>query len=137
MERVVCSRDTDRSPAAVRDDLQDVVRLTEAAGFDTVERDGDTVHVENRVGLARVEMTFRLRPSSDADLAYEQVEGLFDEMVTRYEVTATEDGTRVDVETEFELGVSLLGDVLDATVIRRQRRDELTDQLDWLASGGA
>jgi hypothetical protein len=38
----------------------------------------------------------------------------------------------VRATTEFELGVTVIGDALDSTVIERQRRKELTAQFDWL-----
>jgi carbon monoxide dehydrogenase subunit G len=137
MERVTCTREIDRPAAAVREDIDDVTALTESAGFDSVHRDDDTITVTNTVGLAQLELTFRLR-ETDADLAYEMTDGLFEEMTTWYDVEATgEQSCRVEITTAFTLGRGVLGDVLDATVIRRQRESELTAQLDWLADGAA
>ena len=68
----------------------------------------------------------------DAALALQQREGHFDEMWTRYDVEPVDGGCFVTATTEFELGASVVGDLLDATVIRRQRRKELEAQLDYL-----
>jgi hypothetical protein len=40
----------------------------------------------------------------------------------------------VEAVTTFEMGVPVVGGVLDSTVISRQRRRELEAQLEWLAS---
>ena len=70
-----------------------------------------------QVGLATVTLDLRV-VDSEADLAYEQTDGFFETMTT-----------------EFALDVALVGQVLDATVIKRQRRSELESQFDWLESG--
>lgn len=53
-------------------------------------------------------------------------------METRYVVSPVEGGTEVTAVTEFAVDVSLVGGLLDATVVGRQRRRELADQLDWV-----
>nr|WP_256335738.1 hypothetical protein [Halopenitus persicus] len=53
-------------------------------------------------------------------------------MTTSYTVTAADGGSEVTATTEFALDVAIVGDVLDATVIKRQRRRELEAQFDWL-----
>ncbi|SDY75892.1 hypothetical protein SAMN05216564_10994 [Halopenitus persicus] len=61
-----------------------------------------------------------------------QQEGIFEAMTTSYTVTAADGGSEVTATTEFALDVAIVGDVLDATVIKRQRRRELEAQFDWL-----
>jgi carbon monoxide dehydrogenase subunit G len=68
---------------------------------------------------------------ADAELAYEQREGFFNEMRTRYQLEPVEAGTRVTATTDFELG-GVVGSVLDATIVKRKRRSELGAQFDWL-----
>ncbi|MFB6302365.1 MAG: hypothetical protein ABEH78_05840 [Haloferacaceae archaeon] len=41
-------------------------------------------------------------------------------------------GSEVTATTRFAVGAGPIGDVLDATIVGRQRRRELTAQLDWL-----
>jgi hypothetical protein len=95
--------------------------------------DGDHLHLENQVGLATVELDLRVVERPDADLAYEQADGFFETMDTVYTVEPVDGGTEVTATTDFELDVALVGAILDATVIKRQRRHELTSQFDWLA----
>lgn len=115
--------------------------FTRAAGFDSVEVDGDTIHVANQVGIAEIELELAVLDDPDVDLVYEQREGIFEEMRTTFAVTpadgadAGDEPPEADVvaTTEFSLDVALIGDFLDATVISRQRRKELHAQLDYLA----
>ena len=150
MNTVSVSRTVDVSPAVAADRLSDLDALMDAAGFDEVHVDGDRVRVVNHVSLATMELTVSVI-ESDAELAYEQVDGIFDEMVTRYEIEgndagdedSVEDGvasdgggaggTTVTATTEFAVGTGPLGDLLDTTIIARQRRRELTAQLAYLA----
>jgi hypothetical protein len=53
-------------------------------------------------------------------------------MGTTYAVRPTDGGTEIEATTEFELDVAVVGDLLDSTVIKRQRRKELTAQFEWL-----
>jgi hypothetical protein len=103
-----------------------------AAGFDEVDVDGETIQVANAVGVAEIELVLELVDDPDAVLAYEQREGIFEAMVTRYSLAETADGTEVTARTEFVADVAVVGSVLDATVIQHQRRRELAAQLDWL-----
>jgi hypothetical protein len=102
------------------------------AGFTDVTVDGDEIHIENRVGLATVTLDLRVIERDGAALAYEQADGMFEEMVTEYVVEPVDGGTEISATTEFALDLALVGQVLDATVIKRQRRSELTSQFDWL-----
>ncbi|MFB6084490.1 MAG: SRPBCC family protein [Halorientalis sp.] len=132
MESVSVSRTFDADPDAVREAMTDVERFMAAAGFDEVTVDGDDMTIVNGFSLAAIELKLALVDRDDAELAYEQDEGIFEEMWTTYEVEPVDDGTRVTATTEFALDVAVVGAVLDATVIERQRRRELTTQFDWL-----
>jgi carbon monoxide dehydrogenase subunit G len=132
MESVTLSRTIEVSPDAVREAMSDIGPFTEAAGFDEVTVEGETIEVVNRVGVATIQLTLQLVDEPDSDLAYEQREGIFREMTTVYNVSETPAGCEVTATTEFALDVALIGDVLDSTVIKRQRRKELSAQLDWL-----
>ncbi|RXK52056.1 SRPBCC family protein [Halorientalis pallida] len=101
--------------------MADVERFITATGFDEVTVDGADVTIVNGFGLAAIEPDPRTVDRPDAESAYEQADGIFEEMWTTYEVTAEDGGTRVTATTEF---------ALDATVIERRR--ELTAQFDWL-----
>jgi hypothetical protein len=132
MNSVTVSRTIDASPAEVRTAMDRIGPFMEAAGFDEVAVDGETVRVANQVGIATIELTLGLVDDPDAALAYEQRDGLFREMRTTYAVSPTDGGTEVTATTAFELDLAVVGDVLDSTVIERQRRKELTAQFDWL-----
>ncbi|MBP1988188.1 SRPBCC family protein [Halolamina salifodinae] len=149
METVSVSREITAPPDAVRERMQDVGPFMRAAGFDEVEvdregqspsgsrpqaGDGDQIGLTNGVGIATIELSLELVEDPDAALAYRQVEGIFEEMVTRYTVEPTGSGTQVTAETEFAIDVALVGKLMDATVIKRQRRKELEQQFDWLAA---
>lgn len=132
MQTVTVERSIDAPPEAVRDVLSRVEPFVAASGFDRVAVDGDTVEVANEVGVASLELTLELVADADADLAYVQTEGIFEEMTTRYVVAQSGDGSLVTATTEFALDVAVVGSVLDATVIKRQRRSELEAQFDWV-----
>ena len=131
----------DEDAETVRERMHDVEAFVRASGFDETRRDGDRVEVANEVGPVTIELIFELYEEPDAELAYRQREGLFEEMVTTYTVraengeTAGDDATTVEAVTEFSLDVAVVGSFLDATVITRQRRRELNAQLAYLESG--
>jgi len=133
MATVTVTRTFDAAPEDVRDRIEAVGPFMRASGFDSVDVNGETIHLENRVGVITIEMTVERVDREDAAFAYEHVEGPFDEMETRYEVEPADGGTRVTAETSFSLAVAVVGEVLDGTVIERQRRRELQAQFDWLA----
>jgi carbon monoxide dehydrogenase subunit G len=132
MQSVTLTRTIDAQPAAVVDAMHDLEPFMLAAGFDEVTVDGETIRVANAVGIAEIVLVLELIDDPDGVLAYEQREGIFEEMVTRYSLVETADGTEVTATTEFAMDVAIVGGVLDATVIKRQRRKELAAQLDWL-----
>lgn len=134
METVSVERTIDAEPAVAIERLQDLEALMDAAGFDEVAVDGDRVTVTKHVAIATLQLTVDV-VESDAELAYEQVDGIFEEMLTRYEIEETDEGTHVTATTEFEVAARFAGPLLDATVVKRQRRKELSGQLAYLETG--
>lgn len=132
MNAITVSRTFDAPPETVREVMTDLEPFMKAAGFDSVSVDGERIELANTVGIAAIELTLAVIDHPEADLAYEQREGIFEEMQTTYVVTETETGSEVTASTEFALDVALIGDLLDSTVIERQRRKELSAQFDWL-----
>lgn len=132
MDSVTISRTFEATPDTIRDAMNDIGQFTKAAGFDDVTVDGTRIDVANQVGVTTIELTLRLLENHSSDLAYEQQKGIFEEMTTEYEVSETEDGSKVTATTVFALDVAFVGDVLDSTIIKRQRQKELTAQFDWL-----
>jgi len=131
MARVTRTLELDAPPEEVRPLVADAEPFTAAGGFDGVTVDGDRMALRNRLGLATVELEVRLR-EDDAALSYEQVDGLFEAMWTTYEVEPSGDGSVVTATTEFSLTDGVVGDVLDATLIRRQRNREIDGQFEYL-----
>ncbi|MBX0286378.1 SRPBCC family protein [Haloarcula salinisoli] len=134
METVTMTETLDGDRDRLREAMTDVGPFMRAAEFDEVTVDGDIVHITNHVGLATIELELVVVEDSDAVLTYEQRDGIFEEMVTRYTLTETDDGVEVEATTEFALQARLIGPVLDATVVSRQRRRELRAQFDYLAT---
>jgi carbon monoxide dehydrogenase subunit G len=132
MRTVTVTRTIAAPAEAVREAILDVEPFMRAAGFDEVAVDGDAIHIGNRVGIATIELELERVDDPTAVLAYEQREGIFESMRTEYHIEAVTDGTRVEATTDFSLDVALVGDLLDSTIIRRQRRKELDAQFDHL-----
>jgi carbon monoxide dehydrogenase subunit G len=132
MQTVSVTRHVDAPPERVREAMSDLEAFMLGAGFTDVTVDGDDLHIENRVGLATVTLDLRVIERPDAALVYEQRDGIFESMETVYTVEAVDGGSDVTATTDFALDVALVGELLDATVIKRQRRSELTSQFDWL-----
>lgn len=131
MESITLSHVVDAPPSAVREAITDIEPFTRAAGFDEVDLAGDRLEIAKAVGLLKISLSLRLLDDPDAVFAYEQVDGIFESMTTWYRVAETDGGTEVTVETEFALDVPG-GSILDATVIKRQRRKEIEAQFDYL-----
>lgn len=133
MHQVTVSRTVDADLETVRTAMDDVVRFMRAAEFDEVSLDGDRLTIGNTVGLFDIELVLEL-VESDAELAYEQREGIFESMRTEYHLEPAVEGTTITATTEHEaIDLAVVGPVLDSTLIDRQRRKELTAQFDWLA----
>lgn len=132
MQTVSLSREFDNDAGDVRALVEDVEGFTKAGGFDEVTVDGTRIELENGVGIATMELILEIDTEADVALAYRQVEGIFAEMETRYDVEETATGSRLTGTTSFALDVALVGDILDATVIKRQRRREIEAQFDWV-----
>lgn len=133
METVSLEQTFETPPATVRALVSDVEPFIQASGFDTVSVAGSLVHIENSVGLASIELDLELVDEPGTVLAYEQRDGIFKEMRTRYELDAEDGATTLKATTEFALDVALVGLILDATVIKRQRRKELSAQFKYLS----
>jgi len=131
METVSLSRSFEGDVETVREAMLDLGPFMEAAGFDEVAVDGDAMHIENGVGLLTIELDLRCVETEDV-LAYEQVDGIFETMTTRYTLEAGEGTVTVTATTDFALDVDLIGSVLDGTIISRQRKKELSAQFDYL-----
>ncbi|WP_276273882.1 SRPBCC family protein [Haloarcula litorea] len=133
MASVTVSRTFDADPGTVRAAMSDTAAFMRGAGFDGVEYDGDRLHIENRVGMFDIELELDVL-DTDAALAYEQVEGVFESMRTEYRVEGEADGTTVTATTDYEsTRLAVVGSLLDESVVQRQRRKELAAQFDWLA----
>jgi|AntRauTorcE11898_2_1112593.scaffolds.fasta_scaffold11352_1 hypothetical protein len=131
METVSLSRSFEGEIEAVREAMLDLRPFMEAAGFDEVEVDGDEMTITNHVGLLTIELDLRCI-ETDSVLAYEQVDGIFETMTTRYTLEEGDGTVTVTATTDFALDVNLVGSILDGTIISRQRRKELTAQFDYL-----
>ncbi|MFB6122025.1 MAG: SRPBCC family protein [Haloferacaceae archaeon] len=132
MQSVTVRREFDADATAVRAAMGDVGPFMRAAGFDGVTVEGDAVRIANEVGPVRIELRLDVVEDSETVLAYDQREGIFETMTTRYELTERDGTTTVEATTEFALDVAAVGSFLDATVIKFQRRRELTAQLDYV-----
>ncbi|QFU84748.1 SRPBCC family protein [Natronorubrum aibiense] len=133
METVSMSRRFNTDPNTLQALITDVEPFMYGAGFDRVDRTGSVLELENSVGLATITLELELVDEPDAVLAYEHREGIFDQMTTRYELDTYGNHTELTATTAFELEMALVGMILDATVIKRQRRKELAAQFDYLA----
>ena len=132
MNTVTLSRSVDGSAESVREAIGDLQAFTEAAGFDGVTVEDDVVTITNHVGLLELQLELVVTRDEPETLVLEQRDGIFESMTTWYTVTGDTESCEVTAETEFALDVAIVGQVLDATVIKRQRSTELTRQLDWL-----
>lgn len=131
MQTVSVSRTIAADADAVRGAMADLERFMQAGGFSEATANDDEIYLRQNLGLGRIELHLDVVDDPDAELAYEQREGIFNEMRTRYELAAVEAGTQVTATTEFEIG-GVVGSVLDATVVKRKRRSELDAQFDYL-----
>lgn len=109
----------------------DIGAFMQAGGYDSVSVEGDRVEIERRLGLANLSLTLRPIDVDGAVLAFEQESGLFEEMTMYYAAEPTDGGTELEARTEFTLG-GVTGNVLDDTVIRRQRTSEIELQFDYV-----
>lgn len=138
MQTVTVTRTLDADPAAVRAAMDDTAAFMEAGGFDEATLHGDVLEITNRVGIATLSLTLERVEDGDARQVWEARDGIFEEMRTTYAVEPHDggdgsgEGCTVTARTAFAVDVALVGGLMDATVIRRQRRKELATQLDWL-----
>ena len=132
MESVTLSRRVDADPDTVEDAMADLEPFLAASGFDDVTVDDGRIHIENRVGVFGIELDLEVIDREGTVLAYRQRDGIFREMATEYELEPVAGGTEVTARTDFEVAARFAGPVLDATVIKRQRKRELRGQFDYL-----
>lgn len=133
MEEVTVTRELPADTDAVAALVADVQSFMSAAGFDAVRVDDDQIRIQTRVGLFDVELIVGTVADDDAIFAYEQLDGIFEEMDTRYRLESTGDGTTISATTRFEaVDLPIVGQVLDETVVKSQRSSELNTQFDWL-----
>ncbi|WP_324759120.1 SRPBCC family protein [Haloarcula sp. GH36] len=133
MERVSVRRTFDATPERVRQEMADLEAFMLGAGFDDVTVEDDTIVINNRVGLFDIELVLDIVEEEGAALVYEQRDGAFESMRTEYHVDADGEGTTVTATTEYTaLDLAVVGQLLDSTVVDRQRRKELEAQFDWL-----
>ncbi|MFB6183457.1 MAG: SRPBCC family protein [Haloarculaceae archaeon] len=131
MESLTVSRTLDATVDDVADVMGDTESFVRASGYDEVRTEGGRLHIENRVGIANLELVARIVEEGPS-LEYVQEEGIFEAMRTAYAVEEDDDGVTVTARTEFAVDAGIVGEFLDATVVKRQRRKELTTQLDYL-----
>lgn len=131
METVSLSRSFQGSVEPVREAMLDLQPFMEAAGFDGADIDGDRMTITNNVGLLTIELDLQC-VDTDRALAYEQVDGIFESMSTRYTLEEGDGTVTVTATTDFALDIDIVGSILDSTVIARQRRKELNGQFDYL-----
>jgi len=134
METVTLTETFDTNIDHLRRLLTNIGPFMRAAGFDDVTVDGDIVTITNHVGLATIELELAVVEDDDALLTYEQRDGIFEAMVTRYTATECDEGIEITATTEFAIQARLVGPILDATVVSRQRRRELSAQFEYLAA---
>lgn len=132
MQTVTVTREIEAPPSDVEVAIGEVKPFMEAGGYDGVTVDGDAVTLENAVSLATIQLDLELVDEPDAALAYVQRDGIFREMETTFRVEESDGGSVVTGRTEFGLKGGPVGSILDATVIKRQRRNEMRRHMDYL-----
>jgi len=131
MQTVTVTRTVPAPPDAVREAMADHGAFMRAGGFDDVSVSGNVIRLTNRVGILTIELDLEV-VEDEAAFVYEQRDGMFETMRTEFALEVVDGGTKVTASTDFALDVSVVGDFLDGTVIKRQRRKELEGQLDYL-----
>ncbi|MFB6353292.1 MAG: SRPBCC family protein, partial [Halobacteriales archaeon] len=84
MASVSVSRTVEADVEAVEALIDDVEPFMRAGGFTETSVDGDRIHLEQDLGLGRIELDLDVVEATDAALAYEQRDGIFESMRTRY-----------------------------------------------------
>lgn len=135
METISVDREYDAPEHRVRSLLGDVTEFFDAAGFD-VARTDDRLKLSKRVAVTQFELHVKLHETGSAALAYEQVSGPFEAMVTRYHVDSSSTGSCLTIETSFEPPATGFGAFINGTVVKRQRRTELDAVASLLETNG-
>ncbi|MFB6132833.1 MAG: hypothetical protein ABEJ44_05445 [Halanaeroarchaeum sp.] len=132
MARVSASRRIEAPPPIVESVIRDdVAGFVAAGGFDEVRSEGDVLAMSRNLGLASLELEVRVDHDADVVLAFEAVDGLFEQMRTEYAVENADEGSRITAWTEFTLG-GFLGEALDETLVSTQRKREFEDQFEYV-----
>lgn len=131
MKQLTGRREGGGPPAAVRRAIEDTGPFSRAGGFHPIALDGDGLPLTNQVGLPTIELTLEVFDAPDVVFADRQVEGIFEEMETRFSLAETPEGVDVTGRTSFALDRALISPLLAATVIKRQRQWELDGQFDY------
>jgi hypothetical protein len=59
-----------------------------------VSVEDEEIYLRQNIGLGRIELDLQVVLDADVALAYEQIEGIFNEMRTEYELETVPEGTR-------------------------------------------
>jgi hypothetical protein len=92
VQTVTETRRVAAEPDRVRELMGDVEAFMAASGFDGVSLEDDTLTLQNTVGLFEIELVLDVLEEPDAELVYEQREGIFDSMRTEYTLESVADG---------------------------------------------
>lgn len=136
METFILERTVDAPIENVREAILDLEQFMLAAGFDEVEIDGDLLNISKALGLLKISLTLRRTDDPDAVLSFKQIDGIFESMTMSYLLTGENGKTVVTARTDFALDAPG-GEILDATLIKRQRRREIEGQFDYLDTEAA
>ncbi|QSG14130.1 SRPBCC family protein [Halapricum desulfuricans] len=131
METFELQQTVDAPIGDVRAAMLDLEPFMLASGFDEIEIDGDVLEISKALGLLKISLTLRRLDDPESVLAFEQVDGIFESMTTSYSLADRDGQTVVTARTEFALDAPG-GSILDGTVVKRQRRKEITGQFEYL-----
>ncbi|NIS35935.1 MAG: SRPBCC family protein, partial [Actinobacteria bacterium] len=93
MQRVSVSRTVPADPEAVEAAIGDLEPFMRAGGFSEARAGDGEIYLRQNLGLGRIELHLDVVDDPDAALAYEQREGIFEHMRTRYELAPADGGT--------------------------------------------
>jgi hypothetical protein len=124
METISVDREYGAPERRVRSVLENVTEFFDAAGFE-VDCTDNGFELSKRVAVTQFELHVNLYESESATLAYEQISGPFEEMMTHYHVKSSLNGSCLNIETSFDPPTTGFGAFLNRAVVKRQRQAEL------------
>ncbi|MFB6153629.1 MAG: hypothetical protein ABEJ27_05195 [Halodesulfurarchaeum sp.] len=124
MTTVSVERTFDAPIDEVRAVLRDMEGIFEDAGFD-VECEAGRVHLKKSIGPSEIELDIAFLEEESAAVGYEQIDGPFETMKTRYFLQSARGGTRLQVETAYKTPRFGWGSFLNSALVKRQRQNEL------------